>query len=155
VHESEPRVDEIEVVVQIFSSSVDDFQLLALAVAPDVKGPSNLQSGEDTDQTLLDTVPLRDPAGGVLLGAPIVRRESRLKIFQRTPLLLRELLDVGLEFLRRALHVIAEVLEQDPLGGKKLSECILREKPGEVPVEDHPVEGAELAHGFGLEYRLE
>ena len=101
---------------------------------------TQLQSAQNTDQSLRDSVFFSDALGKIVL-VP----NGMLKVHVRPAGIFGNLQCVLFDGCRSFLYMAAQVLEQNPLTGQKPLEETRQVKAGQVAVEDHAVDGGELA----------
>jgi hypothetical protein len=140
MHETKFGVDVVKVVMDTLPETTHDIELVGLFVGLDLKRVSQLQSAQDTDQSLRDSVFLGDALGKIVL-VP----NGMLKVHVRPAGIFGSLQCVLFDGCRSFLYMAAEVLEQNVLTGQKSLEETWQVKAGQVAVEDHSVDGGELA----------
>ena len=135
VHEAEERMDEVVIEVEAFSEAGDKSKLLFVAPARDIERVAGLNTGNHADEAPVHPILERR-----FTGHSFFADSAGLKI-DNLPRVLRSYACRSLfQLSAHPLHVLAELLEEDPLGMQvtlhpvwvyNLSESTLEERDGQ------------------------
>jgi hypothetical protein len=143
--ETEFGVDEIQVLMQALQPSPAQLDLIRRTVGTDLVGTARLHTGQNTDQPLGDSVPLRDVAGEVFLG------DGRaVQVDDRPPRLLRSSLHRLAQLVRDPLRIGREVLPLHLNGPQKPPQPGDRRQPPQRAAKPDAVESTQHSHDIGL-----
>ena len=124
-------------------------------VALHFKRAAGLHRGEHRDEAFMDAVTRRDRPCALLFAAATGCCKRAREVLVGPPCPFRERLSVGLDISCHPAHIGLEAHKQHGLHEQEPRKRALRHQPGQVPLEDEPVNGAELTNDARFVHALE